>query len=333
MLSNAMLDKQKTMLIVQILSLLALVLLSLPTVAKEKTCALVLSYHQGYEWNDGIEEGAKAVLEGQCRIHTLYMDSKRNPDPKFIRKAALRAKAMIDELQPDVVIAADDNASKYLVKRHFKDADIPFVFCGINWTVSQYGYPYSNVTGMIEVAPIKPLLKNILKIVPNATTGIYLSADVLTEHKDYLRYKKIYRSKGIRLRSVFVTSMQQWMDEYKKAQDNADFVVLNNNSGINDWDSQKAEAFVLQHARVLSVSNYKWMMPYTMFSMTKSPQEQGRWAASSAVKILFGRSPKDIPISVNREWNNYINKDLLAQANIHIADDVLENVKVFSNER
>ena len=61
------------------------------------------------------------------------MDTKRNTDEEFKKTAALKAKAEIEASKPDVVIAADDNASKYLIQPYFKDASLPFVFCGVNW--------------------------------------------------------------------------------------------------------------------------------------------------------------------------------------------------------
>ncbi len=66
---------------------------------------------------------------------------------------------MIDSWQPDVVIASDDNASKYLIAPYYKGGDLPFVFCGLNWDASVYGFPAKNVTGMVEVAQIPQLLE------------------------------------------------------------------------------------------------------------------------------------------------------------------------------
>ncbi|MCP4577871.1 MAG: hypothetical protein GY846_16480 [Deltaproteobacteria bacterium] len=95
----------------------------------------------------------------------------------------------------DVVIAADDNASKYLIKPFYKDAGLPFVFCGVNWDASNYGFPYRNVTGMIEVAGAKELVK-ILQGYAKGSRVALLADDTLssegcgqlqvqTEHRCY----------------------------------------------------------------------------------------------------------------------------------------------------
>ena len=286
-------------------------------------CLYVSSYHTGYEWNDGIERGIEETLAGKCKLDKFYMDTKRNPSKEFIQSAALKAKAYIEETGPDVVIACDDNASKFLIKPHYRDAKLPFVFCGINWTADEYEYPYKNATGMIEVAPILPLLKVINNIIDQAAEGVYLSADVLTEHKDYKRYEKIYAAEGVSLKGVFVKTLEDWKKEYIAAQ-KADFIILNNNSGINDWDVNEAESFVKHNVGVLTVTNYDWMMPYSMMAMTKLPEEQGSWAAQVALAILDGESPADIPVVVNRRWNIFVNPSLLHKSKYHLPPYVLQ---------
>ena len=145
-----------------------------------KKCLIVASYHNGFLGQHLKVKGARSVLEGKCEIRQFNMDTKRNPSPEFGKKMALEAKALIESWKPDVVIAIDDNASKYLVKPYFKDAEIPFVFSGVDWTAKEYGYPYSNATGMIEVFPIKQLIKQIKRIIPNAKTAVFVRGDRLS---------------------------------------------------------------------------------------------------------------------------------------------------------
>ena len=186
---------------------------------------------------------------------------------------------------------------------------------------------YKNATGMIEVAPILPLLKIINNIVEDRGRGAYLSADVLTEHKDFLRYKKIYESEGVRLEGIFVKTLDEWKKKYVEAQ-KYDFIILNNNSGINDWDIDKAKEFVRNNVGVLTVTNYEWMMPYTMMAMTKLPDEQGAWAAQVALAILDGENPQDIPVVVNRRWKIFINPGLLNKSAYELPAYVLQKAVV-----
>ncbi len=288
-------------------------LLVLASTASAASCLYVSSYHAGYEWNDGIEKGIEETLQGRCKLEKFYMDTKRQPSEQFARNMARKARDYIEKNKPDVVIACDDNASKFLVKPYFRNAEQRVVFCGINWTADEYEYPYENATGMIEVAPILPLLKIINHIIEKPSKGVYLSADVLTEHKDFLRYKKIYETEGVALKGVFVKTLAEWKEMYVAAQD-ADFIILNNNSGINDWNAEEASRFVRNNVGVLTVTNYDWMMPYAMMAMTKLPEEQGSWAAQVALALLDGEKVADIPVVVNRRWNIYINPGLLRKS-------------------
>lgn len=95
-------------------------------------CLYVSSYHAGYEWNDGIERGMKPHLAGKCELRTFYMDGKRQLGAAFAKSKAREAKELIDSWKPNIVIAADDNASKYLVMPYLKNVATPVVFCGIN---------------------------------------------------------------------------------------------------------------------------------------------------------------------------------------------------------
>jgi len=98
---------------------------------------------------------------------------------------------------------ADDNAAKYVVEAYFKDADVPFVFCGVNWTADEYGFPYSNVTGIVEVAPIGPMLEEAVEMTGGAR-ATYIGAATLTEKKNLARFEQAAAELGIELEHAFV---------------------------------------------------------------------------------------------------------------------------------
>jgi len=58
------------------------------------------------------------------------------------------------------------------------------------------------------------------------------------------------------------------------------------------------------------------MMPYTRLGMTKTPEEQGEWAARVAIEIINGAKPSDIPIIPNRKFEIIVNNSLLDIAQI-----------------
>jgi ABC-type uncharacterized transport system substrate-binding protein len=254
------------------------------------------------------------------------MDTKRHQDPHTIRQKALEVKALIDTWQPDVVIAADDNAAKYVIKPFYKDQQTPFVFCGINWTVQEYGFPYSNVTGMIEIAPIEPLFEKAETFLPQHRRGFYLGADTLTEGKNVQRFQDAAQRRGTSLEHRLVRTTADWLAAFKVAQ-NYDFIILGSNSGINDWNKDQVVAELKQSSQRLVLTNHDWMMPYAMLGLTKVPEEHGEWAAQTALHILQGVAPKAIPIVPNRKWDIWVNVPLLKVAGIQLPKRLIQKGK------
>ena len=237
------------------------------------------------------------------------MDTKRKKKAEDIKIATDQALDLIATWNPDVVITSDDNAAKHIIAPHFKNSDIPFVFSGVNWTVEEYGFPFENVTGIVEVAPIAPMLKEASKQ-SAGKSGFYLAADTLTEEKNFQRNKLEADNLGIHLEKSLVSTFDEWKENFKHAQNKYDFLVIGSNSGISDWNTEMASEYAQANARKLSVTNMQWMMPVTTLGYTKLPHEHGEWAGQAAIAILDGMHVSDIPIATNRKWDLWINESL-----------------------
>ena len=289
-------------------------------------CLFVSSYHKGYAWSDGVERGLRAALKDRCELRQFDMDTKRQKSEDDKQKQALEARSVIESWTPDIVITADDNAAKYLIQQYYRDAEMPFVFSGVNWTVEAYGFPYSNVTGMIEVAPIEPMFKRAEEVAPGIRRAFYLGADTLTEKKNLKRFQEASARLGIELDFVLAGSLKDWMAGYRQAQSH-DLVIMGSNAGINDWDAEQARSFVQGAAQRLSMTNHYWMMPYTMVGITKVAEEQGEWAGKTALRILGGMQPGDIPIVANNRRDIWINTEVLSAAEIRLPRGLMRKAK------
>lgn len=295
-------------------------------VGRDAKCLFVSSYHKGYAWSDGVERGLRASLEGRCELRQFDMDTKRLKSEADQQQKALEAKAIIESWRPDIVITADDNAAKYLIQRYYKDSETPFVFSGVNWTVDAYGFPYSNVTGMIEVAPIEPMFERAEEVSPNLRSAFYLGADTLTEKKNLKRFQEVSKRRGIKLEFALAGTMKDWKAAYREAQVH-DLIIMGSNAGINDWNPEEVRAFVGGAAKRLSVTNHYWMMPYTMLGITKVAEEHGEWAGKTALKILGGMKPGEIPIVANSRRDIWINPEVLAAADISLPRGLMRKAK------
>ncbi len=294
----------------------------------EQTVLFIDSYHKGYPWSDGIEKGIRLVLEeagAGLKIHR--MDTKRNPEPEFIQKAAMNAKKMIDEIRPDVIIAADDNASKYVIAPYYKNTDTPVVFCGINWDAGIYGYPYKNATGMVEVALLDELMEQLRAFSKGDRIG-YIAVDNLTAKKEGSYYKKLF---SIDLTETYAAAFSEWKRKFIDIQKQADLLIIGNNAGIKGWVDEEAAGFIEAETRVPTGVLYDFLAPYAMIGFVKLPEEQGVWAAKTALKILNGTAPADIPVTRNHEGTLIINTRIaqvlkveLPYQLIELADQIIE---------
>jgi ABC-type uncharacterized transport system substrate-binding protein len=289
-------------------------------------CLFISSYHKGYAWSDGVERGLRNELSGKCELKQFDMDTKRNKDEAYKKDIALKAKSLIESWQPDVVITADDNAARYLIQPYYKNHRTPFVFCGINWDAAAYGFPYDNVTGMIEVAPIAALFDKARTIQRRLNSIVYIGADTLTEKKNMNRFKTEAASLNIRFESRLAKTSDEWISYYQQSQHH-DLIIMGSNSGINDWDKKHIKTTVLNTTKTLTMTNHSWMMPYTILGLTKVPEEQGIWAAQTALYILRGTKPADIPIVANRKWDIWVNEAVLKNSRLEIPGSMLHKAK------
>jgi hypothetical protein len=272
------------------------------------------SYHEGNTWNDRIAAAVRETLAGTgVELKIIHMDTKRNPSEEFARAAALRAKAVIEEFKPDVVTASDDAASQYLIAPYYKDADLPFVFCGLNWDASVYGFPFSNVTGMVEVSPI-PQIVRLLKGYARGDRLGYLTEDTPTKRKELEYHQKLF---GITYDRVYLANdFAEWKEAFLAAQDEVDMLVILGVAKLTDFDDDEAKALAEAKTKIPSGTDFAWLMHVSMLGVGKLPEEQGRWAALAALKILDGTPPSRIPLAHNKEGKLYFNRKIAARLGI-----------------
>jgi len=272
------------------------------------------SYHQGNEWNDRIAAAVREVLEPVgVELKVFHMDTKRNKSEAFKKAAALEAKQAIEAFAPDVVTASDDNASKFLIMPYYRDAELPFVFCGLNWDASVYGMPYSNVTGMVEVSPIPQIVRLLRRYAKGQRIG-YLAEDTLTKRKELEHHRRLFDIEYER--TYLVKSFAEWKQSYLRAQEEVDMLIILGHAAVTDWDDQAAQRLAEQHTRIPSGTDFAWLMHFTMLGVGKLPEEQGRWAAHAALRILDGVPPSRIPLAYNKDGKLYFNTRIGARMGI-----------------
>lgn len=272
------------------------------------------SYHAGNEWNDRIAAAVRDTLAGtgvELRIH--HLDTKRHPSDDFGRMAGERARALIEAFDPDVVTVSDDNAAKFLIMPYYRDAERPFVFCGLNWDASAYGLPYRNVTGMVEVSPIPQIIALLRRYAGGKRLGL-LTEESSTKRKELEYHGKLF---GITYaHAYFVSTFADWKESFRRAQGEVDMLLLLGVAAVEGWDDAEAKAFVEAETRIPSGTDFGWLMHLALLGVGKVPEEQGRWAAQAALRIIDGVPPSAIPLAYNKEGQLFFNRTLARKLGI-----------------
>jgi ABC-type uncharacterized transport system substrate-binding protein len=251
------------------------------------------SYDPTNQWTAELGMAIESTLSGHdvvLKIH--HMDTKRNKSGEYIRKAARKAAEMIKEYNPDVVIASEDDASKYVVEPYFKNASIPFVFCGVNHSGDRYGYPYKNATGIIELDPIPKLIFSLSRFHFVDKVG-YLAEDGTSARINGGVYKTQTRFNCV---EYYVHSLREWQETYRRAQSEVDLLIIGNTSAIKDWNGEAAMKTIMSESKIPTGCVLEFLSPYAFIGCIKLASEQGNWAAETALRILDGVPVSSIPI-------------------------------------
>ncbi len=286
----------------------------------DKKILYINSYHKGYKWSDQIEFALRETIANtKAELKTIYLDTKRKRSEDDKRRAGLEAKKIIDKFQPDIVIVSDDNAAKYVIVPFYKDADLPFVFCGVNWDVSAYGFPFTNVTGMLEVEAIQTLVNELERYADGKRLG-YLGLDSLTEYKT-VEHLQLYLRHGFE-KVYFVNYFDEWMDAFTQAQTDVDILLLGVQESVTGWNDAIAKAFVADHIQIPVGTFYDWLVDYAIIGVIKDPKEHGYWAAKTALNILDGIEVNNIPIVSSSQNYILINEELAKILKIELSPEI-----------
>ena len=292
-----------------------------------KKILYINSYHEGYAWSDSIVSGLHEVLDGTgVELKIVSLDTKRNPDVAFGEEAGVKAKAEIEAYKPDVVIASDDNAQKYVIVPFLKGTDLPVIFNGVNWDASAYGYPTSNITGMIEVELPDQMIELLKGYAKGGRLG-YITVDTETERKVVDIYNQ--RFFDGQLKPYWVKTQDEFKSAFLAAQNEVDILFMGNNAGADRWDQAEMEKFVLENGKIPSGSINSWMAPYSLLTLAKSPEEQGEWSAKAALNILDGTPVSSIPVTENKKGKLILNLVLAEKLGVVFAPSMLKNAEVY----
>jgi ABC-type uncharacterized transport system substrate-binding protein len=300
---------------------------------------LVDSYHAGYPWSDAIVRGVNMALGGEnVQMEVFHMDTKRRTDETWKRQAGLQADEIVAQWRPDVVVASDDNAQQYFARAYAGKKQPAFVFCGLNAEPNAYGYPASNVTGILERPHFTASLRMLGQLLPGASRIAIISDDSETS-TGAISYMTDPPSPWHIVSCDRPRTFDEWQEAVKRVQDQAEAIAVYmyhtvKRDGLElSMEPKEVMAWTLANSRIPLVGFFIFAVDDgALCGYLESGAEHGFKAGRMALEILHGRKPAEIPIVTALEGYSMINVSTARRLGITIPRSVLDTTQIITGE-
>jgi len=231
--------------------------------------------------------------------------------------AGTNARAAIDKINPDILIALDDDAQQYAARYYINHPHVKVVFGGIDHDPGDYHYDLANnVTGVVERLPLAAIREALLAIPRFQKLQRPLRLGLLSDASGSV-LGEAQQWENFDWGPVEVVPPQQaanW-DEWQEKLDilglQADVIVLSGyrtirrtEGGLKPIPADQIVQWTEAHSAVPVIS-YQGQFAHEggMLTIGTSPLEQGEDAASMALEILRdGHDPSQIPVRYSRQF-------------------------------
>ncbi len=299
------------------------------------------SYHRGYSWSDGIEEGLRqrlAEADPAIELSIEFLDSRRF---NYGRQMAYIAQAMVvkyTDYRPDLVIVADNAAFDFAIQyRPQLFADIPIVFCGYNNFRPDVLAGMGNITGVNEEIAIMDTVNMALQVHPQTDTLAFILS---TGEESSQRIKEVADQSVLpELRQQFqvVTLEDASVEEIEQrlASLPADTLLFLSGQATNRGNGRALSPAENGHL-ITQVSPFP---TYTFWDFHLNQgaiggriitgPEQGKSAADLALRILAGDSADHIPVVMTTPTLDIFDYEVMTRFGIK-ARDLPQDVQILN---
>jgi hypothetical protein len=200
------------------------------------------SYHQGTPWTHDLNLGVQQALNDNRRpvsVQWHYLNvGFDEADDALPPGAVIEAHRTIARIDPDILIAFDDESNAH-VARHYAGRTRPkVVFGSIVQSPQQYGYVGSaNVSGLPETLPLAAVRNTLLVVRPNQPTRIAVIGVDDDTGRAELAQVQAFDWTPHRLAAVEISnSFTDWQAFIKRMADHADALLVLSCGGMKRGD-------------------------------------------------------------------------------------------------
>lgn len=290
---------------------------------------VVMSYEENNPWCQAIKRGIDSALAPHAEATYFYMDTKVAPQhgPKMADKALVE----YQRLQPDGLIAVDDNAQSMFVVPFLKDkVSTPVMFAGVNAAAEKYGYPNTHISGILERAHVRESLAFAKQLLPNINNACFVTNDVPSGHALKKQVETEMQDYPVNVNGFYpVGSVSQLMKKQTEIKQSCDLLFVDSLEGITD-DQQRP----MVNKEVIEKLNQIFGGPLlggnryqveqgAWAAVVKTGLEQGETAGEMLLKAMRSESVKDIPVVKNTKGERVVNVTALDRHDVPLKPLVL----------
>ncbi|CAN5475920.1 hypothetical protein BH11PSE11_BH11PSE11_21270 [soil metagenome] len=185
-----------------------------------------------------MDEGIRRVLDKNrqpisTRWHYLGIDTL--PDEAHRQDAAKEGKRAIEQFDPDLIIAVDDEAQEYVAKNYAGRTRPKLVFTAIDHDPKEYGYVGApNVTGVMETLPLAAIRDTLLQARQGQATRL-----AVLGHPGQTGLGQVEQVKAFNWAPLNVVSVQtlesftEWQTAIKAMDGKADALLVLSYEGLH----------------------------------------------------------------------------------------------------
>ena len=300
---------------------------------------VVMSYEQDNPWCQEIKKGIDSVLSGNSEITYFYMDTKINREGG--EHKAREAYALYLKTRPDGVITADDNAQQMFVLPYLKNkVETPVMFSGVNAEAEKYGYPASNVSGILERGHIRESIAFAKQLVPSINTIGFVASNSPSGRalqKQVDEESDTYSAKLTSFNLVNTTnelaSLGRKLNNLSDAIYTDSLVGLKDDKGIPHSHKDVLNLLATSYDKPVIGANQYHVEQGALCAVIKTGQEQGETAAEMLLKAMQGTPVSEIPITRNYKGKRVINVTTMKSLGITPRPIVLLGAELLKTEK
>jgi ABC-type uncharacterized transport system substrate-binding protein len=301
----------------------------------KKKVLVVMSYHQDYEGEKEIARGLEENLPGAA-FRYFYLNAKY--DYQGGKRMGAEAHRVFLEYQPDAVVAVDDPAQVFFVVPFLRGrVKVPVIFCGVNFEAGKYGYPATNVTGVLEKKHYRESLGFASLVAPSLKSVAVIYMDNLTNRQNLEQIEAEEGDYPLAIAGKYpVESLTELLKLVTRLEGEVDGIMALNLSGIVDargasMDGAEVIRLLAESCRLPTIGASSWEISAGLLcGVIKSDKEQGVISAALLKKLWAGAAIADLPVMSNSNGSRQVNIATLKRLGLTLTPEAVLGTELLS---